>query len=103
MYLLFVGIGDINWVYNCFKGWIGFVIWFFNMIIYFGLDFYEVVFVFDVFWVICIGVFFIIFVVCCYLMIKYFVLWFIKGVRKFKKDGYYLKILKYFYFIFWVS
>lgn len=93
MYLLLVGIGDMNKVFNYIKGWIGLIIWVLNVIIYFGLDFYEVVFVFEVLWVICIGVFLVIFLVCCYLMIKYLVFWFIKGVKKFKKDGYYLKIL----------
>lgn len=99
-YLLSAGIGDTNRVYNRFKGWIGFVIWLFNMIIHFGLDFYEAVFVFDVSWATCIGVFLITLVACCYSMIKHSVPWFIKGVRKLKKDGHYPKTLKHLYLIF---
>lgn len=102
-YLMSAGIGDTNRVYNRFKGWIGLVIWIFNMIIHFGLDFYEAVFVFDVSWATCIGVFLITLVACCYSMIKHSVPWFIKGVRKLKKDGHYPKTLKRVYFIFRVS
>lgn len=99
-YLLSAGIGDTNRVYNRFKGWIGLVIWILNMIIHFGLDFYEAVFVFEVSWATCIGVFFITLVACCYSMIKHSVPWFIKGVKKLKKDGHYPKTLRRVYLMF---
>lgn len=99
-YLLSAGIGDTNRVYNRIKGWIGLVIWIFNMIIHFGLDFYEAVFVFQVSWATCIGLFLVTLVACCYSMIKHSVPWFIKGVRKLEKDGHYPKTLKRVYFIF---
>ena len=102
-YLLSAGIGDTNRVYNRFKGWIGLVIWILNMIIHFGLDFYEAVFVFEVSWATCIGVFFITLVACCYSMIKHSVPWFIKGVKKLKKDGHYPKTLRRVYLMFRVS
>ena len=102
-YLLSAGIGDTNRVYNRIKGWIGLVIWIFNMIIHFGLDFYEAVFVFQVSWATCIGLFLVTLVACCYSMIKHSVPWFIKGVRKLEKDGHYPKTLKRVYFIFRVS
>lgn len=102
-YLLSAGIGDTNRVFNRFKGWIGLVIWIFNVIIHFGLDFYEAVFVFEVSWATCIGVFLITLVACCYSMIKHSVPWFIKGVKKLKKDGHYPKTLRRVYLIFKVS
>ena len=102
-YLLSAGIGDTNRVFNRFKGWIGLVIWIVNVIIHFGLDFYEAVFVFEVSWATCIGVFLITLLACCYSMIKHSVPWFIKGVRKLKKDGHYPKTLRRVYLIFRVS
>lgn len=103
VYWLSAGIGDTNRVYNRVKGWIGLVIWIFNMIIHFGLDFYEAVFVFQVSWATCIGLFLVTLVACCYSMIKHSVPWFINGVRKLEKDGHYPKTLKRVYFIFRVS
>lgn len=102
-YLLSAGIGDTNRVFNRFKGWIGLVIWILNVIIHFGLDFYEAVFVFEVSWATCIGVFLITLLACCYSMIKHSVPWFIKGVRKLKKDGHYPKTLRRVYLMFKVS
>lgn len=102
-YLLSAGIGDTNRSFNRFKGWIGLVIWIFNMVIHFGLDFYEAVFVFEVSWATCIGVFLITLVACCYSMIRHSVPWFIKGVKKLKRDGHYPKTLKRVYLIFKVS
>ena len=102
-YLLSAGIGDTNRVFNRFKGWIGLVMWILNVIIHFGLDFYEAVFVFEVSWATCIGVFLITLLACCYSMIKHSVPWFIKGVKKLKKDGHYPKTLKRVYLIFRVS
>ncbi|KAL9988393.1 hypothetical protein ACROYT_G002831 [Oculina patagonica] len=99
-YLLSAGIGDTNRVFNRFKGWIGLVVWILNVIIHFGLDFYEAVFVFEVSWATCIGVFLITLLACCYSMIKHSVPWFIKGVRKLKKDGHYPKTLRRVYLIF---
>lgn len=99
-YLLSAGIGDTNRVFNRFKGWIGLVIWILNVIIHFGLDFYEAVFVFEVSWATCIGVFLITLLACCYSMIKHSVPWFIKGVRKLKKDGHYPKTLRRVYLMF---
>ena len=102
-YLLSAGIGDTNRAFNRCKGWIGLVVWIFNMIIHFGLDFYEAVFVFEVSWATCIGVFLITLVACCYSMIKHSVPWFIKGVKKLKKDGHYPKTLRRVYLAFKVS
>lgn len=102
-YLLSAGIGDTNRVFNRFKGWIGLVIWIVNVLIHFGLDFYEAVFVFEVSWATCIGVFLITLLACCYSMIKHSVPWFIKGVRKLKRDGNYPKTLRRVYLIFKVS
>lgn len=102
-YLLSAGIGDTNRVFNRFKGWIGLAAWIINVIIHFGLDFYEAVFVFEVSWATCIGVFLITLLACCYSMIKHSVPWFIKGVRKLKKDGHYPKTLRRVYLIFKVS
>jgi len=99
-YLLSAGIGDTNRVFNRFKGWIGLVAWILNVIIHFGLDFYEAVFVFEVSWATCIGVFLITLLACCYSMIKHSVPWFIKGVRKLKKDGHYPKTLRRVYLMF---
>ncbi|KAJ7339396.1 hypothetical protein OS493_005791 [Desmophyllum pertusum] len=99
-YLLSAGIGDTNRVFNRFKGWIGLVIWIVNVLIHFGLDFYEAVFVFEVSWATCIGVFLITLLACCYSMIKHSVPWFIKGVRKLKRDGNYPKTLRRVYLIF---
>ena len=102
-YLLSAGIGDTNKVFNRIKGWIGLIIWALNVIIHFGLDFYEAVFVFEVSWATCIGVFLVTLLACCYSMIKHSVPWFIKGVKKLKKDGHYPKTLRRVYLIFKVS
>lgn len=102
-YLLSAGIGDTNRSFNRFKGWIGLVMWIFNMVIHFGLDFYEAVFVFEVSWATCIAVFLITLVACCYSMIRHSVPWFIKGVKKLKRDGHYPKTLRRVYLIFKVS
>lgn len=102
-YLLSAGIGDTNKVSNRIKGWIGLIIWALNVIIHFGLDFYEAVFVFEVSWATCIGVFLVTLLACCYSMIKHSVPWFIKGVKKLKKDGHYPKTLRRVYLIFKVS
>lgn len=102
-YLLSAGIGDTNRVFNRIKGWIGLLIWVVNVIIHFGLDFYEAVFVFEVSWATCIGVFLVTLLACCYSMIKHSVPWFIKGVKKLKKDGHYPKTLRRVYLIFKVS
>lgn len=99
-YLLSAGIGDTNKVFNRIKGWIGLIIWALNVIIHFGLDFYEAVFVFEVSWATCIGVFLVTLLACCYSMIKHSVPWFIKGVKKLKKDGHYPKTLRRVYLIF---
>lgn len=99
-YLLSAGIGDTNKVFNHIKGWIGLIIWALNVIIHFGLDFYEAVFVFEVSWATCIGVFLVTLLACCYSMIKHSVPWFIKGVKKLKKDGHYPKTLRRVYLIF---
>ena len=93
-YFLSAWIGDTNRSFNKYKGWIGLVIWLINIVIHFSLDFYEANFVFNISWATCIGLFFITLVVGCACMIKYSVPWFIKGVKKLKKDGHYPRTLR---------
>ena len=93
-YFLSAWIGDTNKTFNKFKGRIGLVIWLINIAIHFSLDFYEANFVFNISWATCIGLFFVALVVGCFCMIKYSVPWFIKGVKKLKKDGHYPATLR---------
>lgn len=102
-YFLSAWIGDTNRTYNKYKGWIGLIIWLINIAIHFSLDFYEANFVFNISWATCIGLFFVTLVVGCACMIKFSVPWFIKGVKKLKKDGHYPKTLQKLQLIFRVS
>ena len=102
-YLLSAGIGDTNRTYNKYKGWIGLIVWCLNFTIHFSLDFYEAVFVFHVSWATCIGLFLIALSVGSFSMIRHSVPWFIKAVRKLKKDGHYPKTLRRMRLIFKVS
>jgi len=92
-YLLSAGVGDTNKQYNKYKGKIGLVIWCFNIVIHFGLDFYEAWTIFGTSWATCIGLFLVTLVVCCISMIKHSIPWFLRGVKKLKKDGHYPKTL----------
>lgn len=93
-YLLSAGIGDTNKNYNQYKGKIGLVIWIINICIHFGLDFYEANTIFDISWATCIGLFLVTLVACCISMVRHSIPWFLKGVKKLKKDGNYPKTLK---------
>ena len=94
VYLLSAGIGDTNKQYNKYKGKLGLVAWCFNIVIHFGLDFYEASTIFDISWATCIGLFLVTLVACCISMNRHSVPWFLRGVKKLKKDGNYPKTLK---------
>jgi hypothetical protein len=94
IYLLSAGIGDTNKHYNKYKGKFGLVLWIINICIHFGLDFYEANTIFDISWATCIGLFFLTLIACCISMTRHSIPWFLKGVKKLKKDGHYPKTLK---------
>lgn len=92
-YLLSAGIGDTNKQYNKYKGKIGLLVWCINIVIHFSLDFYEAWTIFGTAWATCIGLFFVTLVACCISMIRNSIPWFLRGVKKLKKDGHYPKTL----------
>lgn len=92
-YLLSAGIGDTNKQYNKYKGKLGLLVWCINILIHFTLDFYEAWTIFGTAWATCIGLFLFTLVVCCISMIRHSIPWFLRGVKKLKKDGNYPKTL----------